>query len=216
MNDLGVASFLPAGNTKIGKFNVLGKGGVGIVIKVKAKDNKIYALKIRRVDANRSSMEMESVFQRMANLVDVGPHVYASSENFILMDYVDGWDIGCWLNQRDISSNEVRNIVTMALEQCYRLDRLNLDHGELSFLSHHLLVSKNVKAQIIDFESSSLFRQARNVTSASHALLLSGRISKLIGYNINIKEHEELVQLVRIYKQNKNRMNFEKILNALD
>ena len=215
IDNLGVDYFLRAGNTNIGMFNVLGKGGVGIVMKVKAKDNKIYALKIRRVDANRSSMEREVVLQRMANLVGVGPRVYASSENFILMDCIDGWNIGCWLSQQNISINQVHNIVTSTLEQCYRLDMANFDHGELSFLNNHLLISEELKAHIIDFESASTSRPAHNVTSATHALLLSGRVSKLIGDNINIKNDEELLGLLRVYKRNKNRENFEKILKVL-
>lgn len=213
---LGVHSFLPAGNTKIGRLNILGKGGVGIVAKVEGKDNKVYALKIRRVDANRSSMDMEAIFLKMANSVGVGPSVYASSENFILMDLIDGWNIECWLSQQNVSSTQVRAIVTGALEQCYSLDSANLDHGELSSLSHHLLVSKDVEAQIIDFESSSMTRPPRNVTSVSHALLLNGRISKLIGNYITIGKQDELLQSLRVYKRDRNRRNFERILNVLE
>ena len=212
---LGVHSFLPAGNTKIGRLNVLGKGGVGVVAKVEAKDNKIYALKIRRVDANRLSMDREAIFLKMANLVGVGPSVYAITENFILMDYIDGWNIECWLSQHAVRSTQVRAIVTSALEQCYSLDNASLDHGELSSLSHHLLVSKDLKAQIIDFESSSMTRPPRNVTSISHALLLNGRISRLIGDHITIGKQEELVQSLKAYKRDKIRRNFERILKVL-
>ena len=214
IDSLNVDSFLQDGNTKIGKFSILGKGGAGIVIKVKGKDNKIYALKIRRVDAYRSSMEREVALHRIANLVGVGPQIYASSENLILMDCIEGWNIGSWLSQQNISINRFLNIVTGALEQCYRLDRANLDHGELSFLNHHLLISKDMKAHIIDFESSSISRPPHNVTSLSHALLLSGRGYELIRGTINIKRNE-LLHLVRVYKRNKNRENFEKIVNIL-
>jgi putative serine/threonine protein kinase len=186
------------------------------VATVEGKDKKTYALKIRRIDASRSSMEREALFHKTANSVGVGPLVYASSENFILMDYVDGWNIGCWLGQENTSATQVRNIVRSALEQCYKLDLANLDHGELSYLNHHLLVSKDLKAQIIDFESSSLSRPTRNVTSVIHALLISGRISKLVGDKINFAKHEELLPLLRLYKRDKVRHNFEEIMKVLD
>ena len=160
-------------------------------------------------------MDREAFFLKMANLVGVGPSVYASSEDFILMDYIDGWNIECWLSQQNISPTLVRAIVTSALEQCYSLDSANLDHGELSSLSHHLMVSKDVKAQIIDFESSSMTRPPRNVTSISHALLLNSRISKLVGNYITIGKQDELLQLLRVYKRNKIRRNFERILKLL-
>lgn len=160
-------------------------------------------------------MDMESVYLKRANLVGVGPIVHAFTENFILMDYVEGWDIECWLSQHNVSTTQVRAIVTSALEQCYKLDNTNLDHGELSSLSHHLLVSKDLQAKIIDFESASMTRPPRNVTSISHALLLNRRISKLIGDYITIGKQEELLQLLRAYKRDKIRRNFERILKVL-
>jgi predicted Ser/Thr protein kinase len=132
------------------------------------------------------------------------------------MDYIDGWNIGCWLSQENITAAQVRNIVRSALEQCYSLDLANLDHGELSYLNHHLLVSKDLKAQIIDFESSSMTRPTCNVTSASHALLISGRVSKLVGKKINIRKYDGLLPLLRLYKRDKIRPNFEEILKVLD
>ena len=211
---MGVSSILPAGSTKIGKFSILGKGGVGLVAKVEANDKKTYALKIRRIDANRGSMEREAKLHKIANSAGVGPHIYANSENFILMDFIDGWNIIRWLNQKNINDDQVRTVVISTLEQCYDLDRANLDHGELSCLDHHVLVPKGVYAHIIDFESSSINRKTCNVTAAANSLLLNGPVSQRVNKNINFAEQEKIIHLLRIYKSNQTRASFNKIIEA--
>lgn len=211
---MGVSSILPAGGTKIGKFSILGKGGVGLVTKVEANDKKTYALKIRRIDANRESMEREVKLHKIANSAGVGPHIHANSENFILMDFIDGRNIIRWLNQKNINNDQVRTVVISTLEQCYELDKANLDHGELSCLDHHVLVSNSVYAHIIDFESSSIDRKTCNVTAAANSLLLNGPVSKRINKNINFAEQEKIIHLLRIYKSNQTRASFDKIIEA--
>ena len=211
---MGVSSFLPAGSTKIGKFSILGKGGVGVVVRVEAKDKKTYALKIRRIDANRKSMEREVRLHKIANSVGVGPNIYANSENFILMDFIDGWNIIRWLNQQNINNEQVRKVAISTLEQCYNLDMANLDHGELSCLDHHVLVSKSIYAHIVDFESSSIDRRTCNVTAAANSLLLKGPVSKHVNKNIHFAEQEKIIRLLRIYKSNHTRASFDKIIEA--
>jgi len=211
---MGVSSFLPTGSTKIGKFSILGKGGVGVVVRVEAKDKKTYALKIRRIDANRKSMEREVRLHKIANSVGVGPNIYANSENFILMDFIDGWNIIRWLNQQNINNEQVRKVAISTLEQCYNLDMANLDHGELSCLDHHVLVSKSIYAHIVDFESSSIDRRTCNVTAAANSLLLKGPVSKHVNKNIHFAEQEKIIRLLRMYKSNHTRASFDKIIEA--
>ena len=38
-------------------------------------------------------------------------------------------------------SRIVLKIIFEILEQCYLLDRAHLDHGQLSYLDHHVIVS---------------------------------------------------------------------------
>ena len=211
---MGVSSILSAGSTKIGKFSILGKGGVGLVAKVETNDKKTYALKIRRIDANRRTMEREVKLHRIANSAGVGPHIYANSENFILMDFIDGRNIIRWLNQKNINNDQVRTIVISTLEQCYDLDRANLDHGELSCLDHHVLVSESVLAHIIDFESSSIDRKTCNVTAAANSLLLNGPVSNRVNKNRNFADQDKIIHLLRMYKSDQTRASFDKIIEA--
>jgi putative serine/threonine protein kinase len=192
----------------------LGKGGVGLVVKVESNDRKTYALKIRRTDANRSSMDREVKLHRIANTAGVGPSIYANTKNFILMELIDGCNIIGWLNQ-SVKADQVRKVVISTLEQCYNLDRAHLDHGELNYLAHHVLISEDVNPWIIDFETASINRKIGNVTAAAHSLLLNGRISRNVGKIMGIVERETILQLLRIYKWDQTRESFEKIIQAI-
>ena len=212
---IGVSSILQGGITKIGRISILGKGGVGLVVKVERNDRKTYALKIRRIDANRSSMDREGKLHRIANLAGVGPSIYANTKNFILMEFIDGCNIIGWLNQQSVKANQVRKVVISTLEQCYNLDRANLDHGELNCLSRHVLIPESVNPRIIDFETASIDRKTSNVTAAAHSLLLNGRISRKVGKIIGFVERETILQLLRVYKRDQTRQSFEKIIHAI-
>jgi len=211
---IGISSILQAGITKIGRFSILGKGGVGLVVKVERNDRKTYALKIRRTDANRSSMDREVRLHRIANTAGVGPSIYASTKNFILMELIDGCNIIGWLNQ-SLKADQVRKVVISTLEQCYNLDRAHLDHGELNCLTHHVLISESVTPRIIDFETASIDRKTSNVTAASHSLLLNGRISRKVGKIIGIVDRETILELLRVYKRDQTRQTFEKIIHGI-
>jgi len=213
ISSFGITHFLPGGRTKIGKINIAGKGCVSIVLKVRAK-NRIYALKIRRTDANRFSMERESYLHKIANSAQVGPHLFQSSKNVIIMEFIDGLSLVHWISNEDISANNARHLAASILEQCYRLDRSQIDHGQLSCLNHHILVSKsNNTANVIDFETASTARKPSNVTAAVQALFVSGRISWRMNQLLNVVKKESIIPLLKTYKQNPNKVNFDNIIN---
>lgn len=214
MYSLGISSILLDGRTKIGRMSIIGKGSVSLVIKVKARNN-ICALKIRRTDANRKTMEREMSLHQIANSAGVGPNIFRYSDNYILMEFIDGLSIIDWVKQRSITADQVRNLATAILQQCYNLDRTHIDHGELSRLDHHVIVSKSNTANIIDFESSSTQRRTSNVTAAAQSLFLNGPISKRINELLYFTKREKFIQELKIYKWNQTKTNFNNILSVV-
>jgi putative serine/threonine protein kinase len=213
ISSFGVTHFLPGGRTRIGKIIIAGKGCVSIVLKVRTED-KICAMKIRRTDANRYSMERESYLHKIANSADVGPRLFESSKNLITMELVDGLSLIDWIRNDDITADEARNLAESILEQCYRLDLEQIDHGQLSCLNHHIIVSNNNNtANVIDFESSSTTRKPSNVTTAAQSLFLSGGISFRMNQLIKVTSKEKIIQLLKTYKRNPTRVNFDNIMN---
>ncbi len=218
---LGVKDAILEGPTKICELNILGKGHSGIVLKVNAFSKKTMALKIRRVDSRRMDSLTEVFNHKLANLVGIGPQIIDNTNDLILMELITGKGIYEWLQDPTtfhlLTSTNIINIVNQILEQCYRLDVLHLDHGELTRIDNHVMVSENNDISIIDFESASTKRKPCNVTSATQALLLSGgSISRKICKFINLKDPDLLLNCLKKYKKIKNRQNFENVISLLN
>ena len=113
------------------------------------------ALKIRRTDSQRKNMKNESILLKLVNTIGVGPKIFDNSKNFLVMEYLEGEKISNWVNSLHGigSTKKFKTVVKKILEDCYKLDNLGLDHGELSNVSKHVIVGK-IKSTLIDFESS--------------------------------------------------------------
>jgi len=172
------------GPTTLGNLAILGKGYVGVVVLAK-KGNKQVALKIRRTDSQRNEMRNESVLLKLVNSVNVGPKMFVASKNFLVMEYLEGIKISEWVNalKGKGSTKKLKSTIRKILEDCYRLDQIGFDHGELSNISKHVIIGKT-KSTLIDFESSSTKRRPSNVTSATQAIFIGSGIAKKNSKNL--------------------------------
>jgi putative serine/threonine protein kinase len=207
---LGVTSLMVGGRTVIGGVRIAGKGNVGLVIKAKA-GGRACALKIRRTDANRENMEGEVRLHRIANAASVGPALLKHSDNFMLMEFVGGESISDWAPD---SASRARKIAGSVLEQCYRLDRAGIDHGELSHLDNHVIVGSGNKATIIDFESASTERRMSNVSAAGQSLFVAGAVAATFSKVLQI-DRERAIAALKKYKCDQTRENFDALLSIL-
>jgi putative serine/threonine protein kinase len=190
---------------------VLGKGFVGIVV-IACLNGQRVAVKIRRTDADRADLLHEATMLSKANSVDVAPKLITASKNFLIMQLIDGELLPNWLKtNRDETA--VEWVLGEVLEQCYRLDQIGLDHGELSKAPKHLIVDKAEKPFIVDFETASLERRAANVTAVCQ-YLFGGNSSaaKILEEIFEEKNRLELIDVLKAYKKNKTRENFGVLL----
>lgn len=215
LDNLNVKSVAFFGPSTINNLQVLGKGYVGIVILAKKRTNLV-ALKIRRTDSQRKEMINESKLLKLANSVNVGPKLIDVSKNYVLMEYLEGEKIGQWVKTLGGkgSSKKIKWAIKQILEDCFRLDQIGFDHGELSSISKHVIIGKS-KATIIDFESSSTKRRVSNVTSTTQAIFIASGISKKIQRVYKIPQKQKIIDVLREYKKENSRESFEKILKML-
>ncbi len=209
MESLGVTSIALGGRTTINGVRVAGKGQVGLVLRAKI-GNKTCALKIRRLDADRKSMDEEARLHRIANGAGVGPRLEGHSKNLVAMEFVDGQSIVDWVD--NAPKGKLRRMARSVLEQCYSLDRAGLDHGELSRLNRHVIVSGN--PYIIDFESASTARKTSNVTAAAQSIFLHGAVAGIVQKTLGADREKALLAL-KIYKRGQTRTNFDAVLGSL-
>jgi putative serine/threonine protein kinase len=215
LKQLGVEALEFIGEKTAFNVPVLGKGCVGIVVRA-LLDKKRVALKIRRVDADRIEMQHEAEMLKTANKVEVGPRLIGVSENFLLMEFVEGTLLPEWIEKLKGKGtrNRIRQVLYSILEQCWRLDEISLDHGELSRAPKHIIIGRDNKAYIVDFETASVQRRVSNVTSICQYLFIGSQTAKTILRKLGKINQETLRTNLKTYKQNRTRENFNKILQV--
>jgi putative serine/threonine protein kinase len=209
---LGVETLEFSGEKQALNTPILGKGCVGIVT-IAYRNGKKAALKIRRVDADRSRMQQEAKMLKKANSVHVGPRLLGVSKNFLLMQFIDGDLLPKWMEKRKQKALMVK-ILREVLEQCWRLDIAGLDHGELSHAPKHIIIDKKNKPFIVDFETASLNRKPSNVTSICQFLFISGVVAEKVAEKLGEKDKKAIIEVLRRYKTDRTRENFETVLEA--
>lgn len=212
MESLGITSINLGGKTIVNGTHIAGKGCVGIVVKAKA-GSKICALKIRRTDADRKTMDNEARFHKMANSACIGPSLEGHTKNLIAMEFVTGQSIIDWVVGNKATKSKMCTLAAAILEQCFSLDVAGLDHGELSRLTRHVIVSD--RPYIIDFESASIRRKTCNVTAAAQSILLYGIVANKVKKILGNTDREKVIEALRTYKHFHTRANFDAVLDSL-
>ena len=161
-------------------------------------------------------MKNESILLNLVNTVNVGPKMIDVSKNFLVMEYIEGEKFSEWIDmlKGSGSAKKLKSTIKNVLEDCYRLDQIQFDHGELSNISKHVIVGKN-KATLIDFESSSTKRRPSNVTSITQAFFIGSGIAKQTQKIYKNSSKEKIILALKNYKQEKTRENFETLLKIL-
>lgn len=223
MTNLGIRSVSFSGPTTLGRISVLGKGYVGVVILAKNSHNnnkQLLAVKIRRMDSSRTHMKHEASLLEIANKTGVGPKLYTFSKNFLVMKYINGQNIVNWLENLKGANTTARlkYVIRTVLTDCYRLDATSLDHGEISNITKHVIISANDKPVLIDFESASVNRRPSNVTSITQAIFISSPIAKKVQriYKKNLPSKDTMISSLREYKNAPNKQTFDALLEKLE
>ncbi len=221
MKRMGIKALSFEGKRIIAEVPVLGKGYTGIVVLAILRDGSKVALKIRRTDAEPERIVHEARMLQIANSVNVGPRLLGYTENLLAMNYIEGLLFPEWvrkLNRGDDALLSLRRVLKDLLEQCWRLDAVGLDHGELSRAERHIIVDVKNRAHLLDFESASDRRRTANLTSISQYLFIRSGIAGLILRKMRhakAVEKEGFISALRFYKRSPSRENFEHILNVL-
>ncbi len=196
----------------------------------------VVALKMMRTDSGRISMEHEARMLDIANGVGIGPRLIAYSRNLLAIELIDGMHMIEFVREfggssggkaKDIVAGNhsyytntgncnnytyVKSMLKDILEQCFLLDSIGLDHGELGRMDRHVIIGS--KACIIDFESSSMSRRVTNVTSAANYLLFGkGRaLADMLGL---CRDKSRIVDALRMYRLDMCKDKFNELLTSL-
>ena len=213
---LGIAYLDFSGRKEVSGLKVLGKGCVGLVVAARTSGGREVAVKIRRLDADRESMAHEAEMLALANSVGVGPELLRHTDDFIVMEFIDGPHLPEWLSSGP-EPGEVAAVLRALLEKCRRLDEVGLDHGELSRAYSHIIIQARPgmlpEPRIVDFESASTFRRPANVTSICQFLFIGG-ISAQVALFLGKRDRNAIIRALRAYKRGRGLGEFQDVLRA--
>jgi putative serine/threonine protein kinase len=157
-------------------------------------------------------MRHEAEMLEKANSAKVGPKLLGYTSNLLLMQLVDGFLLPVWLRKR-VGKVRVKKVLREVLEQCWLLDSIGLDHGELSNGPKHIIIDSADRPFIVDFETASVNRAPANVTSICQFLFISGVAAEVVE-KIGRKNKELIIEALRFYKKCRNHESFEMVLKA--
>ncbi len=216
LRELGVRKLEFTGRLKLGRLSLLGKGVAGMVVIGRNGKERI-ALKIRRIDSRRDSMQHEASMLKAANTIEVGPAYYGSTNDIISMELIEGQNLPEWLRTLEGRGrrSRLRETAGSLLQQCLRLDKAGLDHGELSRAHKNVSVSKAGTPVILDFESASLDRRPNNLTSITQYFFLGGTFARRARRILGPTDACLLRQALRSYKFERSPDTFRSLLKLL-
>lgn len=191
---------------------LVGKGFRSVVFVGKSCD-KLVAIKMLRSDSSIKSMEHEARMLKIANSVNVGPRMFNYTKDFIIMEYIPGLEIHSWISSLSFESSEkLRMVLRLCFEDCFKLDSIGLDHGELSDASRHVIVSEGLRPILLDFSNASIIRRVSNVTSF-FSYIMYGRVAQIVRQVLGIRMQN--IDLVKKYKQHISEENFNQLMMSL-
>ncbi len=148
-------------------------------------------------------MENEAYWLKQLNKVGIGPRLYFSGEDFVVMDYIDGERILDWAKKH--ANKDIKLVLIEVLRQCRQLDGIQVSKEEMHHPLKHVLVSKG-KVVMIDFERCHRVKSPQNVTQFAQFIVSRGLMPVL---------KDDLVDALKEYKTDYSDRSFRKVLRAL-
>ena len=177
----------------------IGEGWRGSIFKGNFK-GQILSFKVPSEPIHISSILKEGEILKIVNKAGIGGKLILQGEDFIAYKFIEGKELRHVINEQN-----AKKILSQILEQARTLDILKITKEEMHRLHANVLVNKDLKVYLIDFERAKKSEKPKNVTQFVQFLITGG--TQYLG-NFNKKE---AINLMKEYKQNQSDENFLKI-----
>ncbi|MCS3922610.1 putative serine/threonine protein kinase [Methanococcus voltae PS] len=152
------------------------------------------AIKISRLGAPKNTIFHEGHVLSIINKQGIGPKVYEFTNDYIVMEYIEGKMIKDCINE--LNGDNLIFIIEETLKQCLKLDLMGIDHTEIQG-GKHVIVSDEIK--LIDFDKAKIHNKtiAKNFTTAMSLFFGYNQISKKISKELHLSE-EDILNLQKL------------------
>lgn len=187
---------------KVKEIKYLAKGRRGLVFTGAYKSRKI-AVKVKRRGSEAARrIKNEVKYLRLLNKKKIGPGLLFYGKDYLAEELVKGEFILDWIKGK--KEQRVKEMLVSVLKQCFEMDKLKSNKEEMHHPLKHIILGKEGKPKLIDFERCYKTNKPHNVTQFGVFLMRYGLVGKGI------------INRLRDYKKEMSKKNFDKILELVN
>lgn len=166
------------------------KGKRGVIFKADCHGRDVVIkIPLSSSDANSTAL-LEARYLEKVNQLGIGPLLYDFSDDYVVMEFVDGVLIGDFLKSDSLKTENLIHVLLSIFDQLVSLDRYSINKFELTNPYKHIIIKNNFDPVLIDFERARHTIRPKNVTQFAE-YLTGGNILPLL------QKHDLLLDIVR-------------------
>ena len=168
-------------------------------------DGERVAVKMPKSKEFLNAINKEAEILQIVNKHNIGNKLVYVGKDFFAYKFIEGKHFRDVLNK-----NNYRKLLFQLLEQGRVLDRLKISKDELHKPHTNVLVDKNDKLYLIDFERAKITEKPQNITQI---------LQFIMGISQNYfpeLDKQKLIELAKRYKREQTEKNFSSILKYLN
>ncbi len=173
---------------------------------------------IRKVPIKSSkesiNIENEARFNKLLNKYKIAPKFvsYDKKSDSFIREFIEGERIGDYFANH--SKQEIISVIKQVFSQLLKMDELKINKFEMTNPYKHIIINKNNKPYLIDFERCRYTEQPKNVTQFLQ-YLSSKNLRDILRKKKIVFNKDKIVQLSKDYKKNYNKKLIELFSNNL-
>lgn len=145
------------------------KGKRGVIFTAFIDGGKV-AIKIAHPNSDaRQAITLECSYLGKVNRLGIGPQLIDWGDSFVAMEFVDGQTIAEFLE--NASAKDIRIVLREVFDQLVKLDEARINKFELTNPYKHILVTKDLRVVLIDFERARFTARPKNVSQFAEYVL---------------------------------------------
>ena len=161
-------------------FRFLARGHKGVVYVAEGATGRV-AIKVCRDGGARR----EERWLRRCSDLDIGASLVFAGDECVVMEYVEGPSIGEALDGA-VPPGVLFKALRDLLDQCAWLDQQGIDKREMNRCQKHVIVSRDGKSTLLDFERCQESSKTCNVTGLAQYLTQAWAVGKLRGAGASV------------------------------
>ncbi len=188
------------------------KGHRGIIYAGRFRGKKV-AAKAQRADVEVKSIHNEIKCLKKLQDYEIGPKLVYAGRDFFVYDFIEGKFIEEFV-ERERAKKRIREIFRNVMLQCRQLDKLMLNKEEMHNPYKHIIVTRQGKPVLVDFERCKKTEDPKNVTQFCQ-YLSHGRMAHILEKKGILIDKEEMKRAAKEYKGKFDEKSFRKIVELI-